>query len=115
MVILYCQALKMIYTKDQNMQNHTKVYFNFFNYDISDSYIPCEMCNAKAIDIHHIEKRIKTKNDFIENLVALCRECHSKCDNPIFNQIVRIKHLIDVMQKIEKNIDFERHYNESIT
>ena len=55
-----------------------------------------------------------TKNDFIENLVALCRECHIKCDNPIFNQTVRIKHLIDVIQKIEKNIEFEKKYNERI-
>ncbi len=114
MVILYCQALKMIYTKDQNMQNHTKVYYNFFELIESD-FVACSNCGACAVDIHHIERRNKTKNDFIENLVALCRDCHSKCDNPIFNQTVRIKHLIDVIHKIEKNIDFERRYNNIIT
>ena len=114
MVILYCQALKMIYTKDQNMQNHTKVYYNFFELIESD-FVACSNCGACAVDIHHIERRNKTKNDFIENLVPLCRSCHSKCDNPIFNQTIRIKHLIDVIHKIEKNIDFERRYNNIIT
>jgi len=109
MVILYCQALKMIYTKDQNMQNHTKVYFNFFNYDISDSYIPCEMCNAKAVDIHHIEKRIKTKNDFIENLVALCRECHINAESDtMFNMYCKIKHLENVCHQVYALIDLEK-------
>jgi 5-methylcytosine-specific restriction endonuclease McrA len=111
---LYYLVLMMIYTKDQNMQNHTKVYYNFFELIESD-FVACSNCGACAVDIHHIERRNKTKNDFIENLVPLCRSCHSKCDNPIFNQTVRIKHLIDIIQKIEKNIDFERQYNEVIT
>ena len=37
------------------MQNHTKVYFNFFGYDES-SYIECEMqCGSRAVDIHHLD------------------------------------------------------------
>ena len=47
-------------------------------YDISD-FVPCEMCGAKAIDIHHIEARGMggtKKMDVIENLMALCRPCH---------------------------------------
>ena len=95
------------------MQNHTKVYYNFFELIESD-FVSCSNCGKIAQDIHHIQRRNKTKNDFIENLVALCRECHIKCDNPIFNQTVRIKHLIDVIQKIEKNIEFEKKYNERI-
>ena len=35
------------------MLKHTKVYLNFFGYDKSD-YIPCEMCDDKAVDIHHL-------------------------------------------------------------
>ena len=95
------------------MQNHTNVYYNFFELIESD-FVACSNCGKIAQDIHHIQRRNKTKNDFIENLVALCRECHIKCDNPIFNQTVRIKHLIDVIQKIEKNIEFEKKYNERI-
>lgn len=60
------------------MKNHTKVYFKAFGYDTTD-FIPCEICRATAVDIHHIDSRgmggSKTA-DTIENLMALCRECH---------------------------------------
>ena len=60
------------------MKNHTKIYLKYFNYGIED-YIACEVCDSKAVDIHHIEARgmggSKTK-DTIENLQALCRQCH---------------------------------------
>ena len=60
------------------MKNHTKVYFKAFGYDTTD-WIPCEVCQSKAVDIHHIESRgmggSKTA-DTIDNLMALCRECH---------------------------------------
>ena len=41
------------------MQKHTRVYLDFFGYDQSDT-IYCEMCNAVAVDVHHLEKRNKT-------------------------------------------------------
>ena len=61
------------------MKKHTKIYFNHFGYDISD-FVPCETCGSKAVDIHHIDARGmggSDKND-INNLMALCRECHVK-------------------------------------
>ena len=61
------------------MKPHTKIYLQAFGFDISD-FIPCECCNAKGIDIHHIESRGMggtKKADTIDNLMALCRECHS--------------------------------------
>jgi len=60
------------------MKKHTKIYMEHFGYDISD-FIPCEVCKARAVDIHHIEARGMggTKDaDRIENLMALCRSCH---------------------------------------
>jgi hypothetical protein len=60
------------------MKNHTKVYLNHFGY-ILDEFIPCEVCGARAVDIHHIEARGMggtKKVDTIENLMALCRYCH---------------------------------------
>jgi len=60
------------------VKNHTKVYFKAFGYD-TNSWIACEVCRATAVDIHHIESRGMggSKNaDTIENLMALCRECH---------------------------------------
>lgn len=49
-------------------------------YNESD-FIPCEVCGAKAVDIHHIHARGmggSKEKDSIENLMALCRKCHNK-------------------------------------
>jgi 5-methylcytosine-specific restriction endonuclease McrA len=62
------------------LKKHTKIYLDYFGY-YPGEHIPCEMCGATAVDIHHIKARgmggSKTK-DFIENLQALCRDCHEK-------------------------------------
>jgi hypothetical protein len=95
------------------LQNHTKVYFNFFGYDES-SYIECELCGSRAVDIHHLERRNKIKNDFIENLVGLCRDCHIKTDDSMFNMFCRIKHLenvcVQVYALIEERQLYYNHY-----
>jgi 5-methylcytosine-specific restriction endonuclease McrA len=60
------------------MKKHTKLYLDYFGYSIED-FIPCESCCAKAVDIHHIEARGMggdKKADNINNLMALCRQCH---------------------------------------
>lgn len=63
------------------MNKHVKIYCDYFDYCETD-IILCEVCGAKAVDIHHIESKgmggSKTK-DYIENLIALCRICHNKC------------------------------------
>jgi 5-methylcytosine-specific restriction endonuclease McrA len=64
------------------MKKYTKTYLDYFGYSISD-FIPCEVCSAKAVDIHHIDSRKmggdKTgKKDNIDNIMAVCRECHIK-------------------------------------
>ena len=63
-----------------DMKKHTEIYMDYFGYDKTD-FIPCEVCQSQAIDIHHIKPRgmggTKTK-DTIENLQALCRPCHIK-------------------------------------
>ena len=44
-----------------------------------DDFIPCELCGAKGVDIHHIDCRGmggSKEKDTIENLMALCRKCH---------------------------------------
>ena len=49
-----------------------------FGYDTS-SFIPCEVCGAAAVDIHHIEARGmggSKQADTIDNLMALCRKHH---------------------------------------
>lgn len=60
------------------MKKHVKVYLDHFGFT-GDDFIACEVCGARAVDIHHIDCRgmggSKTK-DKIENLMALCRSCH---------------------------------------
>lgn len=62
------------------MKKHTRIYLISFNYNTSD-FIPCEVCRRQAVDIHHIHARGmggSKLRDYIENLQALCRECHNK-------------------------------------
>lgn len=60
------------------MKKHTAIYLKHFGYTIAD-FIPCEICSKRAVDLNHIDARgmggSKTK-DVIENLMAMCRECH---------------------------------------
>ena len=84
------------------MKNHTKIYLNYFGYDLS-SWIPCEMCGQKAVDIHHIEARAmggsKTK-DNIENLMALCRKCHiDKGDKKQYKDLLKTVHLVKMNER----------------
>lgn len=60
------------------MLKHTKIYLDSFGFDVAD-FIPCEVCGAKAVDIHHIKSRGmggSNQHDRKENLMALCRACH---------------------------------------
>jgi hypothetical protein len=76
------------------MRPYTRLYMTKMGYDESD-FIPCEICKAKAVDIHHINARgmggTGTK-DTIENLMALCRTCHVKYGDK--------KKFIDILQDI---------------
>ena len=64
------------------MKKHTKIYLDYFGYTIAD-VIPCEMGHSVAVDIHHIHPRGMGGNpsrDVIENLMALCRDCHDDAE-----------------------------------
>ena len=76
------------------MQKHTKIYMAYFGYDASD-FIPCELCGAKAVDIHHIDCRGMggSEKDNIENLMALCRFDHIKYgDKKQFTDMLKDRH-----------------------
>jgi 5-methylcytosine-specific restriction endonuclease McrA len=55
-------------------------------------FIPCEVCNSKAVDIHHVIPRSKfgTKRkgeqDHISNLIALCRTCHNLAHDNVISK-----------------------------
>jgi len=92
------------------MQKHTVVYLEAFNLDESD-FVPCEVCSSRAVDIHHIISRgmggSKLRND-IENLMALCRECHDKYgDKKDYLNFLKTKHF----QKLSQfSVNFSEDY-----
>jgi len=98
------------------MQKHTKVYMKFFGYEEGD-YIPCEMeCGSRAVDIHHLERRTRNKvtNDYIENLVGLCRDCHISAESDkSFNMYTRIKHLENVCVQVYALIELNKQLDEN--
>ena len=60
------------------MQKHTQIYLQGMGYKTTD-FVPCEVCGAQAVDVHHIEARGiggTKKADVIDNLMGLCRKCH---------------------------------------
>lgn len=80
--------------------NYKQVYFRYFGY-CSDDVILCEVCGAVSVDIHHIVPKgmggSKTK-DNIENLMAVCRDCHNKAHANILTK----QQLMDIHEKLLK-------------
>jgi hypothetical protein len=87
------------------MQRHTKIYFDYFNYGIDD-VIPCEVCGCKAVDIHHILRRGmggSKEKDHIDNLMAVCRECHIQYgDKKQYIDFLKEKHNVKLHYKNSK-------------
>ncbi len=62
------------------MKRHTKIYLDHFHLTTADPVV-CEVFGAIDNDIHHIESRGmcgSREKDVIENLMAVCRECHER-------------------------------------
>lgn len=59
-------------------------------------FIPCEVCESKAVDIHHIEARGmggSRDKDHVQNLMALCRDCHERYgDREKYKLMLKDKH-----------------------
>jgi 5-methylcytosine-specific restriction endonuclease McrA len=62
------------------VKKHVKIYLKALGYSGAE-YMPCEVCQAPAVDVHHIKARgmggSKSK-DTLENLMGLCRACHTE-------------------------------------
>ena len=66
------------------MPNHKRIYMNEMGCG-EDDILLCEtpklvnmQCTYRADEIHHIRFRSEGGKDILENLVALCKNCHDK-------------------------------------
>jgi len=60
------------------MKPYVKLYLDHHGLHGED-YIPCKVCGAEGVDIHHIDPKGmggRANKDRIDNLIALCRKCH---------------------------------------
>ena len=75
------------------MVRYKQVYLDYYGVTSQD-WIGCENCNKTSVDLHHLIFKSQGGKDNIENLVALCRECHIFAHNSkIFNNELKQKHL----------------------
>lgn len=77
------------------MKKYTKLYYKAFGFGLMD-FVACEICGAKAVDIHHIDARGMggTDKDDIKNLMALCRGCHIEYgDKKHYKEFLKDRHL----------------------
>lgn len=60
------------------MQKHIKNFKERYQLSEGEIFI-CQHCHqTAAVDIHHIIFKSRGGSDEVENLIALCRECHDK-------------------------------------
>ena len=70
------------------MLKYKQVYLNGIGKTTAD-FFPCEVCNAPAVDIHHIDEKGmggRSGADVEENLIGLCRCCHDKAHTGQLNK-----------------------------
>ena len=67
------------------MKKHVKIYCNYFGYG-EQSFVPCEICGSRSVDIHHIKYKSRGGQDVIGNLMALCRAHHNQAHNEILKE-----------------------------
>ena len=79
---------------------------DFFKFTTSD-FIACEMCNSRAVDIHHIDARGmggSNDKDHIDNLMAVCRECHIEYgDKKEHKDWLKQIHSVYIIQRVKLN------------
>lgn len=92
--------------------NYKKVYCTFFQYRMTnDEWIPSEISNTRAIDIHHIyPKKMGGRKTFvhvgktydidcIDNLIALTRDEHTAAHDPTNEDHRTVNELWNIHQK----------------
>jgi len=65
------------------MKKHVEIYTRYFGLE---DYYQCEACQSRANQIHHIKYKSRGGKDKIENLMALCFNCHEKAHQEILKE-----------------------------
>jgi hypothetical protein len=91
------------------MQKHTKIYFKEFYPNWGpDDFFECEICLARANDLHHIEARGmggSKKKDTIDNLMGLCRKHHEEYgDKEQYKDFLKDRHAKWMKWKKEESL-----------
>ena len=84
------------------MKKHLKIYLEGSGYGVGD-FIPCEICESEAVDIHHIEARGmggSNKKDVFSNLMGLCRKCHIE-----YGDISELKEMLKTIHNKKFNLE----------
>lgn len=67
----------MMFPKNKRRKLSAKKYRELCEY-IADRDPICQICRKRAsVDVHHVIKRSQSGDDSKNNLVGLCRHCHS--------------------------------------
>jgi len=72
------------------MTRHIKIYMEYYDLGMQD-IITCEVCllsgriDGSGFDIHHIQGRGNGK-DVIENIMCLCRNCHTLAHKSVYSK-----------------------------
>lgn len=82
------------------MTEHTKEYMRGMGFDTTlafdDQFIPCEICDQKCVDVHHIDARGMggtTEEPHVRDLMGLCRSHHEMYgDKKQFKELLRTVH-----------------------
>jgi hypothetical protein len=89
-------------------QKHTRIYFDYFDLPSDQTtFIVCELCGAKANDIHHINARGMGGTQYnytIQELMALCSKHHLE-----YGDIKKFKSFLNLM-----HLNFLKIYNMKI-
>lgn len=87
------------------MTDFTATYLKGMYYDTDldffDQFIPCEICEQRAAEVHHIDARGMggtTREYTVHDLMGLCRVCHEEYgDKKQYLPLLKTMHRLRVM------------------
>lgn len=84
------------------MKQHIKNFYKHYNL-APDEWFGCQVCNATAVDVHHIVFKSQGGSDDVSNLCFLCRSCHSKA-HKLASPYLEKEELLKIVDKLSKMI-----------